>query len=368
MKPKVFVTAEWPETGHQALAELGFRVAVGGWGTTGRPLGTQALAAAAAGASVLIVEVEEVTSALLDRLPGLTVVGAARGVPSNVDVAACTRRRIPVLHAPARNAESVADFTLGLIVACCRGISAGERHLRTQGWLVGDEVPYRHFRGPELAGRTLGLIGCGAVGERVAARAALGLGMRVIHSDPDRPSVPHSTVASLPGLLRSADVVSLHCARSAQTAGLIGAPELAAMKPGSYLINTAGGGMVDESALVAALKQHHLAGAALDVFATEPLPPDSPLRSCPDLMLTPHLAGAASDVPAHHARLLCDDLARLSRGQPPRHCANGMAIRAAPVPARLSPGWRGPVIQSSSQSQAELGLLGPLTPVAEPGR
>lgn len=327
MRPKVFVAAEWPEEGHQALAELGFSVTVGGWGTTGQALSTPALAEAAAGARVLIVEVEAVNSALLSLLPDLEVVGAARGVPSNVDVAACTRRRIPVLHTPARNADSVADFTLGLIVGCCRNIAAGEAHLRTQGWLVGDEVPYRHFRGPELAGRTLGLIGCGAVGERVAVRAALGLNMHVIHYDPARPSVPYSTAASLPDLLRRADVVSLHCARSPQTAGLIGIEELAIMKPGSYLVNTAGGGIVDELSLVAALKWHRLAGAALDVFATEPLPPDSPLRSCPGLILTPHLAGAASDVPVHHAQLLCDDLARLGRGQSPEHCVNLAAGR-----------------------------------------
>lgn len=336
MTPIAFVTAEWPEAGHQALTELGFTVASGGWGATGQPLDTAALAAAAAGASVLIVEVEEVADALLDQLPDVEVVAAARGVPSNVDVAACTRRRIPVLHAPARNADSVADFVIGLIVSCCRQIGAAERHLRTRGWLVDGEVPYRHFRGPELAGRTLGLVGCGAVGERVAARAALGLGMRVIHCDPARPAVPHSTPASLPDLLRAADVVSLHCTRSPETAGLIGAPQLAAMKTGSYLINTAGGGMVDETALAGALTSGTIAGAALDVFATEPLPADSPLWSCPGVVLTPHLAGAASDVPVHHARALCADLARLCRGEQPLHCVNSAEVLPITPPPQFA--------------------------------
>jgi len=181
--PVALVTAEWPAAGTTALAELGFTVATAGW-AAGRPeLDAAGLTAAAAGASVLIVEVEAIDDAVLDAMPGLEVIGVARGTPANVDIEACTRRRIPVLYAPARNADSVADFTIGLIVACCRGICAADRLLRAQGWLVHGRAPYWHFRGPELAGRTLGLIGCGAVGERVAARAALGLGMRVIHCD-----------------------------------------------------------------------------------------------------------------------------------------------------------------------------------------
>lgn len=201
--PIALVTAEWPTTGTLALTGLGLRVATAGWAAGEPALDPAGLTAAAADASVLIVEVETIDDAVLDALPGLEVVAAARGTPSNVDIDACTRRRIPVLHAPARNADSVADFTIGLIVCCCRGICAADRRLRAQGWLVDGQAPYWHFRGPELAGRTLGLIGCGAVGERVAARAALGLGMRIIHYDPARPAVPHSAAVGLAELLRT---------------------------------------------------------------------------------------------------------------------------------------------------------------------
>jgi phosphoglycerate dehydrogenase-like enzyme len=266
---------------------------------------------------VLIVEVETVDDAALDALPDVEVVCAAGGVPSNVDVEACTRRRIPVLYAPARNADSVADFVIGLILACCRGISAAERHLRRDGWLVGDRAPYLHFRGPELARLTLGLIGYGAVGQRVAARATNGFGMRVIHHDPYQPGS-----VDLPTLLRTADVVSLHCTRSARTRGLIDAAALASMKPTAYLVNTAGGGMVDEAALLAALESGALAGAALDVFEAEPLPAGSPLLRADRLVLTPHLAGAAEDVVTHHTEMICDDLALLADGQDPLNCAN----------------------------------------------
>jgi len=215
----------------------------------------------------------------------------------------------------------VADFVIGLILACCRGISAGERHLRGAGWLVGDQVPYLHFRGPELAGLTLGLIGYGAVGQRVAARAENGFGMHVIHHDPYRSDADAGSV-DLPTLLATADVVSLHCTRSPQTRAIIDAAGLAMMKPTSYLINTAGGDMVDEGVLVAALNAGRIAGAALDVFATEPLPADSPLRTADRLVLTPHLAGAADNVAAHHAEMICDDLALIAAGSDPVYCAN----------------------------------------------
>jgi D-3-phosphoglycerate dehydrogenase / 2-oxoglutarate reductase len=248
-KPTAFVSAEWSPAGHEGLRKLGYDVRAGGWGWTGRVLEPAELVAEAAGAAVLIVEVERVDDAVLDELPDVEVVCTARGTPSNVDVDACTRRRIPVLYAPARNAESVADFVIGLILSCCRGISAGERHLRANGWLVGERLPYLHFRGPELARLTLGLIGYGAIGQRVAVRAEHGFGMRVLHHDPYQPD----RGVDLPTLLGTADVVSLHCTRSAQTRGLIDGAALATMKPGSYLINTAGGDMVDEGALVAAL-------------------------------------------------------------------------------------------------------------------
>ncbi len=125
----------------------------------------------------------------------------------------------------------------------------------------------------------------------------------------------------LTDLLAQSDVVSLHCPRSADTRGLIDAAALARMRPGSYLVNTAGGGIVDEDALLAALRSGHLAGAALDVFAAEPLPPGSPLLDAPNLLLTPHLAGAALDVVTHHTDLICSDVERWHGGEPLVHRA-----------------------------------------------
>jgi D-3-phosphoglycerate dehydrogenase / 2-oxoglutarate reductase len=287
-----------------------------GWGSTRQPLDPAAYASLADGADLLLTEIETVDRALLDAAPSVRLVGTARGGPVNVDLAACAERGVPVLYTPARNADSVADFTIGLLLMLVRGIGAAERHLREQGWLVDGELPYLHFRGPELAGRVLGVVGHGAVGRRVAQRARDGFGMRVLLHDPaDDASVP------LDALLGASDAVTLHCPRSPATRGLLDAAALALLRPSAVVVNTAGGGIVDEDALVAALHAGRLAGAALDVFAVEPLPRDSPLLRAPHLVLTPHLAGAADDVVRHHTDLLCDDVERWHRGDPLRHAA-----------------------------------------------
>ncbi len=313
---KACVTAEFTDEGVTRLESLGYEVVRTGWGTTRQVLDADGYLAAASGSALLVTEIEVVDAALLDALPDLRLVATARGGPVNVDLAACAARGIPVVFTPARNADSVADFVLGALLSLARGIGEGDRHLRESGWLVGDELPYLHFRGPELAGRTLGIVGYGAVGRRVAQRARDGFGMRVVFHDP----YADGGIA-LDELLAQSHVVSLHCPRLPETRGLIDAGALARMRPDAYLLNTAGGGVVDEDALVDALTSGSIAGAALDVFATEPLPRDSRLLTTPHLLLTPHLAGAALDVVRHHSDMICDDVERWHRGEPLRHQA-----------------------------------------------
>jgi D-3-phosphoglycerate dehydrogenase len=162
----------------------------------------------------------------------------------------------------------------------------------------------------------------------VARRAQGGFHMHVVFHDPYLDdSMP------LEELLAVSDVVSLHCSANAETEGLIGAAQLAAMKPTAYLINTASGRVIDEAALVECLGRGGIAGAALDVFAEEPLPAESLLRHLDNVVLTPHLAGAA-DVLRHRAAVICDDIERIRRGQPPHHCANPEVL---PPPRATSP-------------------------------
>jgi phosphoglycerate dehydrogenase-like enzyme len=271
----------------------------------------EAYVAAAEGCALLVTEIEVVDADVLEALPEVRLVATARGGPVNVDLGACAARGIPVVFTPARNADSVADFVLGAVLSLSRGISASERHLREHGWHVDGELPYLHFRGRELKGLVLGLVGYGAIGRRVAQRARDGFGMVVRFTDP---AVDGSL--DLAQLLATSDVVSLHCPRSPETRGLLDEAALRSMKAGALLVNTAGGGIVDEEALVRALADGHLGGAALDVFATEPLPRDSPLLRAPNLLLTPHLAGAALDVVRHHTQLICSDVERWHRGEP----------------------------------------------------
>lgn len=320
---RALVTAELSAAGRERLEQLGYDVACAGWGTTRRTLDGDALVAAGEGATLLVVEVERVDAGVLEALPEVRIVASARGVPSNVDLAAATARGVPVLHTPARNAASVADFTIGLVLAQCRSLARGQDHLRRRGWLVGGELPYLHFRGPELAGRTMGLVGYGAVGREVARRAAGGFGMRVLVNDPyvAEPEPPAEAVA-LERLLAESDVVSLHCPLTPETTGMIGERQLALLRREAVLVNTARAAVVDEAALVAALAEGRMAGAALDVFWTEPLPPDHPLLGMDNVTLTPHLAGAADDVVTRHSAMIADDVARLLAGRRPVHLAN----------------------------------------------
>ena len=278
---------------------------------------------AAAGAELVVVELEELDGEAIAALPDLRLVATARGAPSNVDVSTATARGLPVLHTPGRNAASVADFTIGLILVQCRSIARGQDHLRRRGWMVGDQLPYLHFRGPELAGRTLGLVGYGAVGRQVARRAASGFGMQVLAYDPFvSDPAPPARAATLDELLSASDVVSLHCPLTPDTVGLLGGRELALMQPHAVLVNTARAPVVDEAALVEALATGRIGGAALDVFWSEPVAPDHPLFGFDSVTLTPHLAGAADDVVTHHTRMIVDDVARWLAGERPVHLAN----------------------------------------------
>lgn len=313
---KALVTAEFTEQGIHRLEQLGYRVLRAGWGMTRQALDSSALVAAADGAELLITELEVIDACVLDALPTLRVVATARGGPVNVDLGACAARGIPVLYTPGRNAESVADFVVGTLLSLVRGIAESERYLRETGWQVGGELPYLHFRGPELSGLVVGIVGNGAVGSRVTQRLRDGFGTQVVVHDPVQGLGP-----SLEDLAEQVDVVSLHCPRTPQTKGLLDARLIDRVGPGGYVINTAGGGIVDEDALCDALDAGHLAGAALDVFATEPLPADSRLFRTRGLLLTPHLAGAAHDVVRHHTELICADIERWHRGERLHHQA-----------------------------------------------
>ena len=270
---------------------------------------------AAEGATILVCEADRVGPATLDQ--PLVVVGSTRGDPNNVDVAAATARGIPVLNAPGRNADAVAELTVGLLLAAARGMVAADRDVRAGDTYKDGSIPYQRFRGWEIAGRTAGIIGYGAIGRALAWRLT-GLGMKVLAHDPYAPDATHT----LDEVLTEADVVSMHAPVTPQTAGMIGAGQFAQMKEGAIYLNAARAALHDTDALVAALQSGHLAAAGLDHFEGERLAPDHPLAQLSNVVLTPHIGGASFDTEANHARLMGEGIAAVLRGDRPAHCVN----------------------------------------------
>jgi D-3-phosphoglycerate dehydrogenase len=303
------------------------------------------------GVEILVVGYEGVSADLLDRAPNLEVIACTRGGPdANVDIDAATERGIPVLYTPGRNADSVADFTFGLLLGVVRHIPR-THHLLRQGvytgndeaddvsggsredvtWGVGKSAPYAVFKGIELRDRTIGIVGLGAIGQKVAQRAH-GFDMDVVAYDPyvdaDEMEAQGVKNVDLTTLCRESDIVSVHTTVTDETRGLIGAEEFAAMRDDAYFVNTARASIVDQEALLEALGDDRLAGAALDVFDKEPLPSDHDLFQLDNVVTTPHIAAATRDVIENHSEMIVADLERLLAGRDPNHVANPDAVPA----------------------------------------
>ena len=265
-------------------------------------------------ADIVVCEADSCKGPVLE-LP-LTAIASTRARPTNVDVDAATAAGIPVLRTPGRNADAVAEMTVALLMAVTRFVVAGDRDVRA-GTMFGETLPYQRYRAWQVAGRTAGLVGLGAVGRAAKWRLA-GLGMTVIAADPYATDATHS----LDDLLATADVVSMHAAVTPETSQMMGSDQFAAMKPGAIYLNTARAALHDTDALVAALESGHLAGAGLDHFEGEILPTDHPLTAMGNVVLTPHIGGATYDVESKQAAIVVADIKAILSGGKPLHCAN----------------------------------------------
>jgi D-3-phosphoglycerate dehydrogenase len=244
----------------------------------------QEVIAAGTGAVALLTQYAPVTEAVLAALPSVRVLGVYGASLDNIELPAAERRGLRIVNVPDYGVDEVADHTVGLILALTRGIVAMDRAVHTGTW---------DFRsGGELrrgSGQQVGIIGLGRIGSAVARRA-LALRFRVVAADPRRPAAEDVQLVELGELLATSDVVSVTTRLDPSTRHLLDTAALACMKPGAYLVNTSRGGLIDQVALVEALRSGHLGGAALDVLEREPIAADDPLLSLPNVVLTPHAA------------------------------------------------------------------------------
>jgi len=264
-----------------------------------------------------------VTARVLDAWPRCRiVVHFGKGV-DNIDVAAATERGIWVANVRDANWDEVSNHVLALVLAFARGLFIYDSEVRAGRWSYRSAVP-RH----RLAGQVLGIVGFGDIG-RVLARKAQGIGLRVIaHSR--QPAEGHDVdFVSLPELLRQSDFVSIHVPLTPESAGMIGSQELSLMKPSAYLINTSRGGVVDQPALVEALRARRIAGAGLDVTDPEPPLPDDPLLALDNVILTPHVAWYSEESRERVTVEAAREVVRILHGEPPHS-----AVNAGLVPRR----------------------------------
>lgn len=265
-------------------------------------------------AEILICEADFCSGAVFD-LP-LKLVGATRGTPTNVDVVAATAAGIPVVCTPGRNADAVAEMTVALLMALARSVVAGHRDM-VNGTVFGETLPYQRYRTWQLAGRTAGLVGLGAVGRATKWRLE-GLGMSVICHDPFVPDATHE----LDDLLAEADVVSMHAVVTPDTHQMINAARFSQMKPGALYINSARAGLHDVDALIDALDSGRLGGAALDHVDGESIPVEHPLLKMGNVVLTPHIGGATYDVELRQTEMIVADVKAILANEHPVNCVN----------------------------------------------
>lgn len=323
--PRVFIADDVNEDKLAPLVDAGIEVVK----ETGLAPDELALKLADAD-GVIVRSASKITADIMDAAPNLRVIGRAGVGVDNIDVAAATARGIVVMNAPDGNTITTAEHAVALIVSMCRNVPQAHAKLQAGTW------DKKCFVGVELHGKTLGVIGLGRIGKHVS-RIARGFGMNVVAYDPfcsaEAAAELGISMASLDDVFSKADILTIHTPVTDETRGIIGRDAFAKMKRGVRIVNAARGGLVDEAALIEALDEGKVAGAALDVFETEPLPVDSPLLGRSNVITTPHLGASTAEAQEGVALTVAEQMRDLLIDGVLRGAVNAPAIEPAEAEA-----------------------------------
>jgi len=283
------------------------------------------------GVDVLIVEADFIPAEVLDAV-SLRALGVCRGDPNNVDVEAATRNGVVVIRTPGRNADAVADLALALMLVLLRSIVVADDDIRAGRWVVDGKIAQQRYLGREIASCRVGLIGCGAVG-RATAKRLLALDAAVAAFDPgvapeELRAAGIEPVAALPDLMGSCDILSVHAPLIDATRGMLDAAAFGAVRHGTLFVNTARYGVAEEGALLDALRDGRLGAGAFDHFHNEFLPPDHPLLSMTNVVLTPHIGGSTIETIENHTRQIAAGIAAVLAGRATPELVNPAVLGA----------------------------------------
>lgn len=284
------------------------------------------IAKAGKDAKALVVRLTNVTEDLMDALPSLKVIGRNGVGVDNIDVSAATQRKIMVVNTPGTNSNSVAEYVIAAFMFLMKRLGSLDLHMRNDDWSFRDKC-----RGFDAEGKTIGIVGMGQIGSKLLGKCKAGLGMRTLAYDPfltdeQIRKCGAEACASLESLLTQSDVVSIHVPLNQSTKRLFNKETMSLMKEGTILVNASRGGIVDEEALAELLKSGYLGGAALDVFEKEPPKYTGSFWDCPNLILTPHIAGMTEDAAVRTAEAMCNDVVAAIRGERPKNLFNKKAL------------------------------------------
>ena len=271
--------------------------------------------------TVLVIESDFAFEEMFQQVPNLRYVGICRAATNHVDVEAATDSGILVVNTPGRNARAVAEHTLGLMLALARKIPRSHEYVVGGQWRDPTE-PYMALRGVELNGRNVGIIGLGAIG-LIVAEICHAFGMNVMGYDPYANAVSGGIRrVELDELLISSDFVNVHVPLTQENEGMLNSERIGMMKSTAFLVSASEAGVFEGDALVDALKRKRIAGAALDVFESHPISPQSPLLSLENVVLTPHVGGATEETVERHSRMMADDIIRFLNEERPVNLVN----------------------------------------------